>query len=283
MPGNPERYYATVLADSINPTDDRVTTLQIRMPLCVWPEFLTHRTVARNARSNRAVPSRVLISEVIRNPFIPEHWGRNRSGMQSTEPLTGIRRTIAREAWLGARWGAVAAAWVMSRAGLHKQDANRVLAPWQWVDAVVTGDPTAWSAFLRLRDHPAADPKIQRIAVHIAKAIAISTPQKLGWNQWHKPYYTDKPQYVAPEEGDRIDMCMASAGACARVSYAAFDGQQSDRANEELAKKLAKETPSHGSPFEHVVRASMDGDGYRRAGRQCLRGNWETLRAIKRL
>ena len=113
--------------------------------------------------------------------------------------------------------------------------------------------------------------------------VGQSTPHLLEWNQWHKPYYTDKPQYVASDEGDRIDICMASAGACARVSYAAFDGQQSDEANEGLAERLAKETPSHGSPFEHVVRASMDGDGYRRAGRQCLRGNWETLRAIKRL
>jgi hypothetical protein len=280
MPGNPEQYSATVLADSINPTDDRVTTLQIRMPLCVWPEFLTHRTLARNARSNRAVPSRVLISEVIRNPFIPEHWGRNRSGMRSIEPLTGIQRTIAREAWLGARWGAVAAAWVMSRAGLHKQDANRVLAPWQWVDAVVTGDPTAWSAFLRLRDHPAADPKIQRIAVHIAEAIAISTPQELEWHEWHMPYYTDKPRYFGSNSQKLINTRMASVGACARVSYAAFDGQQSDEANEVLAEKLAKETPSHGSSFEHVVMALIDGDAYRRRGRQCLRGNWATLRAI---
>jgi hypothetical protein len=70
-------YSCEILADSVNPIGQRVTTVQIRLPLVVWAEFLTHRTFSRNARSNRAVPSRVLIGEVLRNPFVPEFWGRD--------------------------------------------------------------------------------------------------------------------------------------------------------------------------------------------------------------
>jgi hypothetical protein len=37
-------YSCDILADSINPIGQRVTTVQIRLPLVVWAEFLTHRT-----------------------------------------------------------------------------------------------------------------------------------------------------------------------------------------------------------------------------------------------
>ena len=261
-------YSCTILADSVNPAGERVTTVQIRLPLVVWAEFLTHRTFSRNARSNRAVPSRVLIREVLRNPFVPDFWGRNQAGMQAGAELTGVRRWVARQAWLWARYPAIAAAWIMARCGLHKQDANRVLSPWQWIDAVVTGEQSAWQAFFALRCHPAADPKIQRIAEMIRDGIEASRPRRLGWSDWHLPYYVGQLLW-----GD----VWVSAGACARVSYACFDGRQSDTENAALGRRLASEKPAHASPLEHVLQASkIDNTQTGPVG-----GKWRSLRQIE--
>lgn len=264
-------YHCEILADSVNPIGQRVTTVQIRLPLVVWPEFLTHRTFSRNARSNRAVPSRVLIREVLANPFVPEFWGRNQAGMQAGVELTGVRRWLARQVWLKARYPAIAAAWIMARAGLHKQDANRVLNPWQWIDAVVTGDEGAWQAFFALRCHPLADPKIRTIGQMIRQAIEDSTPQHLMRGQWHLPYYADQSE--TPMEAT----LWASAGACARVSYACFDGRHSDAENAALGRRLAREKPAHASPLEHVLQATEE---YRRQPGP-VNGMWRSLRQIE--
>lgn len=259
-------YSATVLADSVNPVWQRVTTVQIRMPLSVWAEFLTHRTMSRNARSNRAIPVSVTMSEVYHNPFVPTVWGSNKKGMQAGAELQGWRRWLARQVWLKARYPALAAAWVMNWAGLHKQDANRVLSPWQWVDAVVTAGAMEWEAFFRLRCHPDADPKIQVIAEMIRDARKASTPIHLGWGDWHLPYYCG-------QSGARA---WASVGACARVSYRCFDGSQSDEENERLGTSMVDQDPAHASPLEHVLRA--DG-GYRSTGP--IKGNWNSMRQIE--
>ena len=265
-------YHCEILADSVNPIGQRVTTVQIRLPLtAAWPQFLTHRRFSRNARSNRAVPSWVLISEVLRNPFVPEFWGQNKSGMQAGAELTGCRRWLAREVWLKARYPAIAAAWIMSRAGLHKQDANRVMNPWQWIDAVVTGEESAWQAFFALRCHELADPKIQKIAEMICDKIANSDPLHLKWGQWHLPYYRDQSE--TPMERT----LWASAGACARVSYACFDGRHSDAENAALGRRLASEEPAHASPLEHVIQATEE---YRRQPGP-VNGMWRSLRQIE--
>jgi len=268
--GQVKQYFAIILADSRNPARQRTTTVQVTVPLVIWAEVLTHRSLARNARSNRAVPSRVLIREVLANPFVPHYWGRNKSGMQAGEELTGWRLWIARQVWLKARYAAVAAAWTMARCGLHKQDANRVLSPWQWIDAVITGDEGAWEAFFALRCHPLADPKVQKIAEMIRTAINESKPQHLRWGEWHLPYY---PGCVTEK------WVLGSAGACARVSYACFDGKQSDEENAKLAERLISEKPAHASPLEHVVRASRRGAGITGSGP--IRGSWITLRELE--
>lgn len=267
-----KQYSATILADSRNPAGERITTAEVRLPLVIWAEVLTHRSLARNARSNRAVPSKVLIQEVLQNPFVPHYWGANQKGMQAGERLTGWRLWLAQQAWLKARYGAVAAAWIMARCGLHKQDANRVLSPWQWIDAVITGDEDAWDAFFGLRCHPLADPKIQRIAEMIRDTIDLSEPRELNWGEWHCPYYD---QYGTFTEHYRY----ASAGACARVSFKCFDGTKSHEANEELANRLISEKPAHASPLEHVVLAYRWCDGTTGSGP--IKGSWITLRELE--
>lgn len=264
-------YHCKILADSVNPIGQRVTTVQVCMPLVVWPEALTHRRWSRNARSNRAVPSRILISEVLRNPFVPEFWGRNQAGMQAGEELTGVRRWLARQVWLKSRYPAVAAAWTMAKVGLHKQDANRVIGPWQWIHGVVTAEESAWQAFFAIRCHELADPKIQKIAEMMRHEIIGSAPLHLDWGSWHLPYYDHRASFADSET------LWASAGACARVSYRCFDGRHSDSANAALGRRLTREKPAHASPLEHVLQATEE---YRRQPGP-VNGMWRSLRQIE--
>jgi thymidylate synthase ThyX len=138
---------------------------------------------------------------------------------------------------------------------LHKQDANRVLNPWQWIDAVVTAGEAEWQAFFALRCHELADPKIQRIAEMIWAEIEDSVPFRLS-----------------DEE-----TLWASAGACARVSYRCFDGTHSDTENAALGRRLANEKPAHASPLEHVLQAATVID--KQPGPVC--GRWWSLRQIE--
>jgi thymidylate synthase ThyX len=160
----------------------------------------------------------------------------------------------------------------MARCGLHKQDANRVLSPWQWIDAVVTGSESAWEAFFALRCHQLADHKIQRIAEMIRDGIQASKPRRLGWGDWHLPYYVGHVFC-----GSNWASAWASVGACARVSYSCFDGRQSDTQNMELGRRLTNENPAHASPLEHVLWASkIDNTQPGPVG-----GCWRSLRQIE--
>jgi thymidylate synthase ThyX len=159
----------------------------------------------------------------------------------------------------------------MAKAGLHKQDANRVLNPWQWIDAVVTAGEAEWQAFFALRCHELADPKIQRIAEMIRETIHDSSPWVLAWGGWHLPYYENKLRDATEET------LWASAGACARVSYRCFDGTHSDTENAALGRRLASEQPAHASPLEHVLQAATVID--KQPGPVC--GRWWSLRQIE--
>jgi thymidylate synthase ThyX len=115
-----------------------------------------------------------------------------------------------------------------------------------------------------------ADPKIQRIAEMIWAEIEDSVPVKLQWGEWHLPYYA--PFRLSDEE-----TLWASAGACARVSYACFDGRHDVQANEKLAKRLIDEKPAHASPLEHVLQASKIDN--KQPGP--VNGMWRSLRQIE--
>ena len=54
---------------------------------CVFPRFIlaevnTHSMFARNSASSRAIPTRKLLKQVIKNPFIPIAWQKEHTGMQ---------------------------------------------------------------------------------------------------------------------------------------------------------------------------------------------------------
>src|SRR3546814_11664908 len=88
-----------VIADSVSPNFERLTTLQVGFPRFILAEVNTHRVLSRNYRSSRAVPVEKLIAEVERSPFVPLAFGKNRPGMQANDVLDERHALRAADAW----------------------------------------------------------------------------------------------------------------------------------------------------------------------------------------
>ena len=77
-----KKFEAYIVADSINPESQRVTTFLLTYPRFIHSELMTHRVFSRNAASSRAIPIEKIIEQVDKNAASPVRWGKNGKGMQ---------------------------------------------------------------------------------------------------------------------------------------------------------------------------------------------------------
>jgi len=242
---------AKVLADSVNQVGNRLTTFELTYPRCVHAELMTHRVFSRNTASSRAIPNAKLRDMVLVDPFVPDEWGSNQKGMQAGAPLGAERASVARSTWLAARDSAVAFSKHLSDLGVHKQLANRLLEPFQYITALVTA--TKFENWFHLRCHPDAQPQISELAWLMWEAYSASEPDQLVVGAWHLPLvYSD---YGGIDDGEirAEDLVKVSVGRCARVSYLTHDGNRDIQEDIRLHDDLVKS--GHWSPFEHVAMA----------------------------
>lgn len=240
---------AKIIADSISDSQIRITTMELSYPLIVHAEFMTHRMFSRNAASNRAIPTRKIIDQVEKNPFVPTYWGKDQPGMQADEELDSqdIRNSII--TWNGACESAVFWAGELAEDGVHKQIANRVLMPYQYIKVIVTA--TEWDNFFNLRLAHDAQPEIQELAKCIKEAMDVSVPLTLDAGDWHLPYILDD-EWAAFNAGDLSieTLQKASSARCARISFL-----NHDKTNPDLQKDIDRSNSlreaGHMSPFEH--------------------------------
>jgi hypothetical protein len=278
-PGQPQMQAQVILA-STTALSPPIYTVRGRMPRCIWPEALTHRKFGRNARSSRAVPIQTMINEVLRNTFVPWHWGKNQKGMQAAEECTeevkfdeqhpaGDRLWLSREvAWIQASEEAARSAENFMEAGYHKQIVNRLLEPFMWIDVIITS--TDWANFEWLRNHSDAEPHLQDWAKLCMDAIRSCEVTELSTDQWHLPYITGEDTEAAymefgeTLEGEQLGwewLRKISAARCARISYKPFDGDPSyDRELQRYAG-LVSSDHIHASPMEHQA---MPDTGFKR-------------------
>ena len=211
-----------VVADSINDAGNRLTTLALQYPRLIHSELMTHRVFSRNAMSSRAVPVAKILAQVREAPAMPVHWGANQPGMQAS--LEVADTAAAQRLWVNAANSAANLAEQMMELGLHKQVANRILEPFQWMRTIVTA--TEFDNFFELRTHKDADPNIKLLAdMMVEERHRHSTPTFLEHGEWHLPYITEKDKKALP---NAKDLCKISAARCARVSYLTHDGASPD-------------------------------------------------------
>lgn len=243
---------AKIVADSISSQDIRLTTLQLTFHRFILPEFNTHRMFSRNASSSRAIPLKLTIEQVQKDPMMPVHWGKSQKGMQADHEIDNP--DLAEDHWRRAAGMAARYAESLHCQGLHKQVANRILEPYLPTSVLVTA--TEWENFFELRDHDDAQPEIRQLAQRMKETMAHSEPTPLQPGEWHLPYI-GLPDYktvtgMAHQDGIEYLATLRhiSAARCARVSYNNHDGSDPDIEKDlALADKLAKS--GHWSPFEH--------------------------------
>jgi thymidylate synthase ThyX len=221
-----------------------------------FPNFLANGVVVHNSRSSassRAIPVEKRIAALETDPFIPEAFGKNQKGMQSSEQLDEVADLQARAIWVQALETAKHFAGRLAEVGVHKQLANRLIEPFCWHTVIVSS--TEFSNFWGLRISPLAQPEIQRPAALMREAMNASTPKRVGYDEWHTPLVPDRVELV---EGGYTPRQIAeiSVGRCARVSYLTHEGKRDPSADLTLYERLV--SSGHMSPLEHVAMPCTD-------------------------
>lgn len=239
-------YAAKIICDSVSPAGHRLTTFEVTFPRIVLAEFNTHRMLARNSASSRAIPVEKRIAMIQSEPFVPAAFGKNQKGMQASETLTGDDDARARAVWLAARDDAIRHARALADIGVHKQLANRLIEPFAWHTVIATG--TEWENFFALRCHPDAQDEIRTVAEMMRDLYRRLVPADTAPTERHLPYIDQKDR----SELAQPDLVKISAARCARVSYLTHDGQRSPDADFALYERLFSH--GHVSPLEHPAR-----------------------------
>lgn len=145
-------YKCEIIADSLSPQGNRLTTFLVTYPRIVHAEMLRHRMFSRNVASSRAIPFEKMVKDVEENPFIPIAWQKSHKGMQGSEYFTsGVDIKACRKQWLDARDSAVLHSSFMYHDGTTKQLCNRVLEPFVWTTELITTGEEGLRNFFELR------------------------------------------------------------------------------------------------------------------------------------
>lgn len=248
--------YAKMICDSIA-NGVRLSTMELYYPLMIHAQLMTHRMFSRNAQSNRAMPVAKMLNQVENNPAMPSHWGKNQAGMQADEEVLDIED--AKDDWRCASRQAMYWTKQLEDKDLHKQVANRLTMPFQYIKVIVTA--TEWDNFFKLRLND-ADPTHRELAGKMKQAMDESEPTILLPGEWHLPYIQPSEftmsMFLKKEHLiETISKC--SAARCARVSYNNHDNTEPNISKDiDLANRLLKD--GHMSPFEHVATPMAQAD-----------------------
>ena len=267
---------AKIIADSINPQGDRLTTFIVTFPRIILSEFNTHRMFSRNSASSRAIPFEKMVKSVEENPFIPIAWQKQHKGMQGTEYWTeeNIIKYLE-DSWIESMHKALQSAKLLTSKGVTKQLCNRLLEPFMWHTVIITSGKEGLENFFNLRNHEAAEIHIQELAKRMLEVYNESKPKQLQTGEWHIPFSDNidennlkevlKKMSIQNELGESIIGAGSRAirkiatARCARISYTVV-GEENKEPNYEndikLHDRLAES--GHWSPFEHCAKAMSD-------------------------
>lgn len=250
---------AKVIADSLSPWGERLTTVECTFNRFVLAEVNTHRIFSRNSASSRAIPLAKQLAKVHTRPAQPVVWASEQKGMSGGDEVEDV--VGAQLIWRSAAEEAIKAASDLGAMNVHKSIANRLLEPFQMHTAIITS--TGWANFFHLRCSPLAQPEIQVMAEAIRDAMNASTPTKIDVpTHWHLPYIdredidaAEKWLYESPGgvSKQRVTslLIQMSVARCARVSYETHDGTRSIDNDIRLYEQLSAN--GHYSPMEHVA------------------------------
>lgn len=238
-----------IVADSVNPSGNRITSFELKYPRFIHSELMTHRMLSRNAASSRAIPLKKMIASVLSEPAMPVYWGAEQKGMQSGEELDEPTRISAIKVWNDACRSACEYAQKLGELNVHKSIANRVIEPFAHMVTLITA--TDIFNFFNLRAHVEAQPEFQELAYMMYEAYMANTPEEKKAGEWHLPY---ADQYVTGLDLEQLKKI--STARAARTSVKNQDGDIKFEDDFKLHDRLLGN--GHWSPFEHPAQA-MEG------------------------
>jgi hypothetical protein len=149
---NKTQIKAEIVADSLSPQGDRLTSLLITFPRFILAEVNTHRMLSKNTSSSRAIPFNKMVESVQNDPFIPIAWQKHHSGMQGNQYETDKGNILYLEhKWKHGLNSALDAAKRLNMSKVTKQLCNRLLEPFMWTTMLITGSKEGWDNFFELR------------------------------------------------------------------------------------------------------------------------------------
>jgi len=274
---------AEVIAHSVNIWGAELITFRVHYPRLVHQEELRHRVFSNNVSSSRAIPTEFILDLIGACPAMPVEWGKNQAGMQAdgehaelvsvTLPhCAGFLSLNPEDAWKEASKYATIFSKSFSDAGYHKQIANRLTEPFQFINQLVTA--TDWNNFFGLRLHKDADPTIKELARVMYEAKQKSNPELLRNGEWHTPYVqhdrvgTKLVYHIGGEEISLKQAKKISISAVAQASYRRLD-LSLDKA-EKIYDRLITSKPVHASPTEMVATPMSEGEWVERSSCRLL-------------
>lgn len=238
---------ATCLAASEAENGKRLYTFELRYPRIIHGEFMTHRVFSRNAMSSRATPAKVLIEDVLENPYVPQYILGNKSGMVGEDTLTEEQKMKFLSEYNRLVGYTCQKALELNALGVHKNLINRLIEPYSFMKTIVTA--TEWDNFFKLRLAPDAEPNMRDLADAIKQSMGVidaEEPIEVDSTLYHLPYVSlEESKTLAP-----LEAMMVSAARCARVSYYNHDGSEPNIDKDiQLFHRLLR--GGHFSPMEH--------------------------------
>jgi thymidylate synthase ThyX len=264
---------ALIVAHSKAPNGEEVLTYEVELHRFILSQLNTHRGISKNVQSSRAIPISKMIAQVLNDPAMPIHWGKNQRGMVAeVECNTPVyihsvggqnEGEYAREeAWKVAASLMATVASSFEHSGYSKEVINRLLEPWMKTKAVLTGTRKTFEAFFKLRCHPDAQAEIRVLAERMKEAMLQSIPNELKYGEYHLPY-VNHSDFPPSEFGLKKDLIAAkikvSCSCAAQVSYRRLDDSVEkalkvyDMLNLPI-NGVYPDDPPHYSPTEHVVK-----------------------------
>jgi len=229
----------------------RLVTFCVTFPRFILAEVNTHTILSKNSASSRAIPTEKVMDDVETHPFVPE-FNRRVTGMGIGEALPLEEQLEAEWEWLVARDSALDQAHLLNGMNVDKSRVNRLLEPFMWHTAIISG--TNWRNFFGLRC-PDGEPtaefpaqiEFQKLSSMMRDAYINAPVTTLQAGQWHTPYA------MALDVDDR-DRAMISAGICGRVSYNRHDQAESTADSIKRAEMFIQN--GHWSPLQHQGRVT---------------------------
>ena len=285
---------AQIVADSINPQGDRITTFVLTYPRMIHAEMMTHRVFSRNAASSRAIPFKKMVKSIEEDPFIPIAWQLDHKGMQGTEYADETLSEILTDQWVEGSKETILRTKFLNTSNATKQLCNRLLEPFQWYTCLVT--TTELENFYKLRapklyhaadgntynsvkDWNKVDPEIQwndiaclhpdnssQAEIHI-QAIAEamwdqqqdSIPKKLLPGEWHMPFMgnfdPEKLLELSGQEPEDFELVCRKIATARAARLSYMTFDGEINYEKDIALHDQLLASGHYSPFEHCARA----------------------------